>query len=261
MLCNGVSTLNPSGARRSPERVYRQLGIKGLSKGTAKMASLESSGVAADTPAAPVRPKRDAAATREKILRVGIKEFCAHGYSGARTARIAKRAQCNIRMLYHYFGSKEALYIAALERVYGEIRAEEERLDLLHLGPVEGVAALVEFTFDYMASHQDFAQLVIIENIQKGKFLRKSKQVPRVTLSLVESIEDLLKRGQKEGLFRKKVDPVQLYISILSLSLLHISNRHTLSVTYGQDLTDPEWLAERRRHARDMTLGYLLEKT
>ena len=99
------------------------------------MASLESSGTAVSkAPTAAGRPKRDAAATREKILRVGIKEFCAHGYSGARTARIAKRAQCNIRMLYHYFGSKEALYIAALERVYGEIRADEERLDLLHLG-------------------------------------------------------------------------------------------------------------------------------
>ena len=61
-------------------------------------------------------------------------EFCARGYSGARTARIADRARCNIRMIYYYFGSKEALYIAALERVYGEIRVRDERRAVLGSG-------------------------------------------------------------------------------------------------------------------------------
>ena len=203
------------------------------------------------------RPKRDAAATKEKILKVGIAEFCAHGYSGARTARIARRARCNIRMIYHYFGSKEALYVASLERVYGQIRGREGELDLLHLDPLEGISALVSFTFDYHAENPEFVQLVVIENIQRGRYLKKSKLVPEVTLPLIEAITDLLRRGQKSKLFRRGVDPVQLYISILSLSYIHLSNRHTLSITYGRDLGDPAWLAERRRHVLDMVLAYL----
>lgn len=203
------------------------------------------------------RQKRDAVGTREKILKVGIKEFCAHGYGGARTARIARRADCNIRMIYHYFGSKEALYVAALERVYSEIRAREEELDLYRLDPVEGIAALVMFTFDHMARHQDFVQLATIENIQRGKYLKRSKSVPKATARFIEAISDLLRRGQKDGSFRKDVDPVQFYISILALSYVHLSNKFTLSITYGENLQDPGWLADRRRHVQDMVLGYL----
>ncbi len=44
---------------------------------------------------------------------------------------------------------------------------------------------------------------------------------------------------------RKNVDPIQLYFSILSLSYVHVSNRHTLSITFQQDLSNPKWLAQR----------------
>lgn len=205
----------------------------------------------------PARPKRNAVATKEKILRAGIAEFCAHGYGGARTARIARRGRCNIRMIYHYFGNKEGLYLAALERVYGDIRAREEELDLLRLDPVEGIAALCDFTFEHHAAHQDFVKLVIIENIQQGRYLRKSKIVPQATQPLVDTIRKLLRRGQQQGVFRRNVDPVQLYISIMSMSFIHLSNKHTLSITYDRDLDDPKWLNARRNHVRDMVLGFL----
>ena len=58
-------------------------------------------------------------------------------------------------------------------------------------------------------------------------------------------------------MFRKGVDPVQLYVSVLSLSYVHLSNKHTLSITFGQDLTNAAWLAKRRKHVREMILGYL----
>jgi AcrR family transcriptional regulator len=201
--------------------------------------------------------KRDAAATRERVLKAALAEFCEKGFGGARTASIAARAECNIRMLYHYFGNKEGIYLAALELVYAQLRAREEELDLLHLGPEEGMAALVEFTYDHMLSHQEFISMIGIENIQQGSFLRRSKAVPQGAMPLVKSIEALLREGQRQGIFRKKVDPVQLYVSILSLSYVHISNKHTLSITFGQDLTDAEWLSARREHVREVVLGFL----
>ncbi len=201
--------------------------------------------------------KRDAAATREKLLQAALAEFCENGFSGARTAEIAERAECNIRMLYHYFGNKEGIYLAALELVYAELRTQEEQLDLLHLDPTEGMTLLVQFTFDHMLTHQEFINMVSIENIQQGRFLRQSDAVPKGAMPLVESIKTLLRRGQKQGVFRKQVDPVQLYVSILSLSYVHISNKYTLSITFGQDLTDDGWLAARRQHVCDMVIGYL----
>ncbi len=204
------------------------------------------------------RRKRDPAATRGRLLKAALAEFCEKGFGGARTAAIAARAQCNIRMLYHYFGNKEGVYLASLEHVYDQLRAREEELDLLHLDPVEGMTAFVEFTYDHMLSHPEFIHMIGIENIHQGKFLRQLKSVPQGAMPLVKSIETLLRRGQEQGVFRKHVHPVQLYVSILSLSYVHISNMYTLSITFSEDLTDAKWLAERRKHVREMTLDFLM---
>lgn len=203
------------------------------------------------------RSKRDPAGTKERILKAGLAEFGAKGYGGARTAAIAKRAKCNIRMLYHYYNGKDGLYLACLNRVYGQIRARERDLNLLGLDPVDAIARLVEFTFDHMRDNQDFVKLAGVENTQRGRFLKKLAPLPSAALELVGTIEQILDRGLSAGKFRGDVDPVQLYISILSLSYVHLSNRYTLSITYGLDLGDVTWLGERRRHVTEMIVSYL----
>ena len=201
--------------------------------------------------------KRNAAATRERILRAAVAEFCNKGFSAARTTEITNCAECSIRMLYHYFDNKEGLYLAALESVYTQLRSREAALDIRHMSPVKGMSTLVEFTFDHLLKHQEFIRLIGIENIQKGRFLKKSKDIPLAAVPLLESISTLLRYGQKQGVFRKNVDPLQLYVSILSLGYLHLSNKHTLSITFSQDLTDPKWLAARRIHVRELIMGFL----
>src|SRR5215475_13106447 len=61
-----------------------------------------------------VTSPRDPARTRERILRAARREFVAKGFAGARVDAIARAATINKRMLYHYFGDKEALYRAIL---------------------------------------------------------------------------------------------------------------------------------------------------
>jgi AcrR family transcriptional regulator len=59
---------------------------------------------------------RDAEATRSRILAAAIEEFAGHGLAGARVDRIARIADCNVRMIYAYFGGKSGLFDAALEK-------------------------------------------------------------------------------------------------------------------------------------------------
>jgi AcrR family transcriptional regulator len=211
--------------------------------------------------ATPVRAvsarKRDPIMTRDRVLRAGIVEFCRHGYIGARIDQIAKRADCNMRMIYHYFGSKEKLYVAVLERVFGELRLEESRLHLEHLDPAAGVVRLVEFTMDHLGRHPEFIALLGNENLLRGKYLRKSHVVPRASAPLLEAIRGLLDRGHVCGVFARDTDPLQLYVSILSLCYVHVSNRYTLSITFDRDITDAGWLDARRRHVQQMVLAYL----
>ena len=200
--------------------------------------------------------RRDAAATKARILKAGLAEFAAKGYDGARTVSIAKRAKCNIRMLYHYFGGKEGLYLACLEKVYFHIRKEEQKLNLHELPPAKALKKLVDFTFDHMRENPDFVHLAGAENTKKGKFVKKLPLVAKAANSLIDAIQEILVRGEKECGFKPNVDALQLYISVLSLSYLHLSNRHTLSATYGQDMADAAWLEARRAHVMDMILGY-----
>ena len=213
-------------------------------------------GKTAAAPAAEPR-KRDAVATRARILDAATQEFCAKGYDGARMEQIVALAGCNIRMAYHYFGRKEDLYLAVLERAYEQVRSREIELDLKHLEPVDGMRVLIEFTFDHIANHPEFVGLMATENMLKGRFLKKSRQVPEATVPLVEAIRDLLHRGERDSVFRPNVDPVQLYITILSVSYVHISNRYTLSIIFQEDIQREAWLTERKRHACEVVLGFL----
>lgn len=201
--------------------------------------------------------KRNPQRTREKILDAARTEFCRAGLSGARVEQIARRAGTNMRMLYHYFGDKEGLYLAVLERAYERIRGEEEKLNLCDLGPVDGMVQLIDFTFSHFLRNRDFITLIGNENLMRAKYLKRSKRVVAMTSPLVEAIEDLLRRGEREGLFRTGVDPLQIYVTMVAMSYLHVSNRYTLSTIFRRDLSDGDWLDARRVHARELILGYL----
>jgi TetR/AcrR family transcriptional regulator len=197
-------------------------------------------------------------ATRSRILAAGLAEFSTHGYEGGRIERIGRRAGANLRMIYHYFGSKQALYVAVLEQVYSELRAAERALNLSRMAPAEGIRALVDFTFDYFASHPEFIGLASGENLVRARYLKRSTLVPLQISPTLAIIKDLLGRGARSGAFRRGVDPVQFFVSLHALCYLHLSNRHTLSAMFQRDLGERRWLAERRRHVREVLAGYLL---
>lgn len=200
---------------------------------------------------------RNPAKTREKILNAAIREFSEHGFTGARVEKIAKRAGTNMRMLYHYFVNKERLYVTVLEHVYERVRAEEHKVDLEHLEPEEGMRCLIDFTFEHFAEHPELVNLVMGENLQRGRFLKQSDLVPSMARPLLESLRGLLARAERTAVFRRGVDPVQLWITIFSLCWVHLANRHTLSWMTQADLTDAEWLEARREHVKDVILSYL----
>src|ERR1700676_230212 len=58
--------------------------------------------------------QRDLNRTRERIMAAAQKEFAEHGFAGARTDAIARRARVNERMIFYCFDSKEGLYRAVL---------------------------------------------------------------------------------------------------------------------------------------------------
>src|SRR4026208_232562 len=92
---------------------------------------------------------RDAARARADLLAVATQVFAEEGYSGARVDEIAERTRTTKRMIYYYFGGKEQLYLAVLERAYTTIRQAENNLPVDDLAPVEALRQLAELTYDH----------------------------------------------------------------------------------------------------------------
>ena len=201
--------------------------------------------------------KRDPDRTRDTILAAALEEFAAKGLSGGRVDEIAARAGANKRMIYHYFGSKDGLYLAALERVYEGLRGTERTLDLDHLEPEQAIQRLVEFNFDYTRDHPEMVSLFNNENLHRARHLKKSKKVRELHSPLVNMVDGILKRGVAKGCFRKGLDPVQVYITIASVGYFFLANNWTLSAIFGRDLGSDEACRRRRAHNVDMVLQAL----
>src|SRR3546814_21173963 len=73
----------------------------------------------------------------------------------------------------------------------------------------------------------------------------------------METSEEVLKRGAKEGVFREGVDPIDLYISISALSAYYIAHRHTFEYIFKTKLMTPKRLKQRVTHVADMIVRYL----
>jgi TetR/AcrR family transcriptional regulator len=71
--------------------------------------------------------RRDPVATRKKLLTAARREFARRS---RRQESMRSRAGVNKQLVYHYFGDKDALYLAVLEWVYEEIRTQERKLNL-----------------------------------------------------------------------------------------------------------------------------------
>jgi TetR/AcrR family transcriptional regulator len=201
--------------------------------------------------------RRQPDVTRRRIMAAATSEFAGKGLAGARVDEIADRARVSKRMLYHYFGDKEALWLAVLEQAYLQIRSEERELDVSRLSPVVGMRRLMEFTMRYVQSHPEFIALLLGENLNCARYLRQSRKIRDMHTSLLDAIGDLLKRGSRMGVFRKGVDPAELYITIAALVFFYFSNIHTLSTIFGRDFSGA---AARRRHldhSIKVVLGFL----
>jgi AcrR family transcriptional regulator len=204
--------------------------------------------------------KRDPEGVRRDILTTASKIFAQNGLSGARIDEIAASTKTSKRMIYYYFGDKDGLYKACLEAAYKNVRAGENALDLSGLSPKKALAELVGFTFDHHRKNPDFIRLVMIENIHMASFLTSSEIVKKVNTRAIETLRDIIERGQAQGVFRADLAAVELHWQISALSFFNISNRPTFSALFGTDLYTDDGQSQLRDHVINMILSFTAHK-
>jgi TetR/AcrR family transcriptional regulator len=212
--------------------------------------------VAAQSPETAVAPAaRDAERTRSEILAVATHEFADKGYAGARVDEIAAKTRTTKRMIYYYFGGKEQLYIAVLERAYAGIRTLERQLDVDHLDPAEAIRQLAGLTFDHHEAHPDFIRLVSIENIHRAEHIARSAILSGLADPALDVLARILDRGSAAGHFRDDLDPIDVHMLISAFCVFRVANRYTFNAIFRRDMLDPV----RREHYRLMLSDVVLE--
>jgi TetR/AcrR family transcriptional regulator, upper aerobic nicotinate degradation pathway regulator len=187
--------------------------------------------------------ERAAQATRDSILRAAIKVFARHGFDAGSVEKISSAAGSFDRMIYYYFGSKEGLFIAVLEEIYRRFNEAEAALALSPEHPIESLATVVHFMLDYYHRHPEFVTLLNSENLHRGRHIAKSLRASEYSAQAVGVVDQLLRSGAAQGVFRPDVPARDLYVMIAALGYFHRSNRYTLSAFLGEDLDRPAVLA------------------
>ncbi len=203
------------------------------------------------------RARRTAELSKEKILKAAIAEFALKGLDGARVDEIARRSGINKVLLYHHIGNKDRLFTAALEATYQKIRERQRDFVAQDMDPETGVRQLVHMLMSIWVEHQEYGKLLASENFHGGKHVRRSRLIGEMYQQLVHALNKLLRRGVERGIFRPGIDPIDLYISISSLSAYYVAHQHTLNALFGIDVMNPRRLRQREEHIADMILRYV----
>jgi TetR/AcrR family transcriptional regulator len=201
--------------------------------------------------------QRNAIRTQNEILAAAQIEFARKGYDGARIDAIVARARVSKNLVYHYFGSKEDLYIRVLERTYETLRQRQDAIPVDGLDPVSALTALCEATFQVFIDEPGIIVMLNTENLYRGRHISKSSIIRRLYARLTSTLDAILKRGRDAGVFRPGIDSIDLYISISGLGYFYLSNRFTLSKLFERDLQSAANLQRRKKHIIEMTLRFV----
>jgi AcrR family transcriptional regulator len=204
---------------------------------------------------------RDPEKTKQRILAAAKMEFALKGLGGARVDVIATRAKVQKRMMYHYFGNKEALFAKVIEVAYAAFRDAEAALEIEKQEPVVAMTNLVAFTWNYYLANPELITLVNSENLHKGKHIKNSKALQKLNRSFVDRMRTLLDRGATSGAFRSGLDAVQVLITLSGGGFHYLTNQFTGEVVYGRKLMTQEAQAERLKFNTETMLRLVCSTT
>ncbi|MFD9335073.1 TetR family transcriptional regulator [Streptomyces sp. NPDC060028] len=147
---------------------------------------------------------RDSSATKARLLDAAFSEFAAFGIAGARVDRIAETAQANKRLIYVYYGNKEQLFDAVLQRALAT-GSESVPFDAEDL---PGYAGAV---FDHLVARPDLMRLVQWKQLERPGTTDAEAESYRGKIAAVE-------RAQGAGLIDPALDPADLLTLAMALA-------------------------------------------
>jgi AcrR family transcriptional regulator len=193
--------------------------------------------------------------SKEILLAAAAGQFARYGPKGTRVQDIVKAAGINERMIYHHFGSKDALYAAVMReqrKLFGQAwRPAMEKAATME--PYPGMQLALGGFFDALLARPQLAALLVHEGLGDAPLA-----LPESTTGTLGPLRSLYERGQAGGVFRAEVPFELAYLTAVSCLIAMTIfaprfNELVRSKLFGAELeSDPVRL-------RDQVVGQLLD--
>jgi len=155
-------------------------------------------------------------AARDAILAAATELFAAQGFAGVTIKEIAAKAKVNSALLYYYFDDKEGLYREALAQMIGSVSQQiGGALTSPPPSPEEGVRRFVMAQAERFFENKNFGRLVLRELFDAGT-VRLETPMHAVVTNALRPLMELIKAGQRSGVFRADLDPRFAVISTVA---------------------------------------------
>lgn len=185
------------------------------------------------------RRGRTSKISRERILDASLVEFAKHGYEGATTASVARRIGVTQPLIHYHFGSKEALWRAAVEMAFGQMAALLEGMDEAHPSedPRERLRTIARRIVHFSSQHPEVSRLIIAESAVPGP--RLEWMTEKHLRPLIRRIEHTFRTGRDAGIV-KNLSLESLIFLFLGALPHFFDGAPLIGLLWGIDPTSPQ---------------------
>jgi len=192
-----------------------------------------------------------------QIIETAERLFAERGFDGTSVRDIADEAGVNVAMISYYFGSKEKMMEALFELRVGSVKIRVESLIKdQSLSPLEKVNMLIDEHIDRVMQKQCFHKIMMgVVATNKNPAILKAAN--SVKIRNAEVVTELIKDGQKKGVFKKKIDVILMMNTMVgTVSQTMMSQTYYREFNKQQDMPDEEFevLLKRRLSIHIKTL-------
>jgi len=150
----------------------------------------------------------------EKIVRSSARLFARKGFHTCTMRDIAATARVSTGAIYHYFPSKEDIYLAIVRREYARRKEMIESKRLENPSTEELVRSAVILLFDMAEEYGRAEQVVLHLRVPETPRLRR--EVRQLREELLQYVADLIEAGVRSGMIRS-CDPTVAATALIGM--------------------------------------------
>ena len=202
----------------------------------------------------------DPTSSQDSILDAAEQLFARQGFTATTVKQIGKEAAVNPALLYYYYDSKETLYRAMLQRILGQLLARGVDAIERASSHADRIRALVRAQARLLGEHPHFPQLLVRELVDH-QAAHAEQAITNTAAGAFRRLCEVIEAGQRDGAFRKSLDPRFTAISIIAQVAYFAIARPAVGLLLGHGPSGPPRAVsdEFYVHAEEFALAALME--